>query len=65
MSPLPLDEHRVTKLAEIAEAIEEGPRGPGWKARKNAAYAALARACDTACANVLATSGSQHEGAGR
>lgn len=63
MSPLPLDERRVTKLAEIAEAIEEGPRGPGWKARKDAAYAALARACNTAGANALATSRSQHEGA--
>lgn len=52
MSPLPLDERRIGKLAEVCDAIDdEQPRGAGWKQRHAEAYAALARACDRAADN--------------
>lgn len=52
MSPLPLDERRVGKLADACDLIdEETPRGPDWKQRHAAAYAALADACDLAAVN--------------
>ena len=56
MSPLPLDERRVGKLADECDALDaENPRKPDWKARHTAAYAALARACNTAADNARAT----------
>ena len=52
MSPLPIDDRRIAKLADACDLIdEERPRGPDWKARHNAAYFALARACDQAGIN--------------
>lgn len=52
MIPLPLDERRVGKLADACDAVDdEQPRQPGWKERHAAAYAALARACNTAADN--------------
>jgi hypothetical protein len=55
MTPLPLDEARVGKLADACDALdEEKPRGPGWKQRHAEAYAALGRACNTAASNARA-----------
>jgi len=55
MSPLPIDDRRVGKLAAICDAIDdESPRGPGWKDRHAHAYAVLARACDLAATNARA-----------
>lgn len=52
MTPLPIDDRRVGRLAAICDAIDdERPRGPGWKDRHAVAYAALARACDLAATN--------------
>lgn len=52
MKPLPLDERRVGKLADACDLIDdEQPRKPGWKQRHADAYAALARACNTAADN--------------
>jgi len=52
MTPLPIDERRITKLAQACDAIEEKrPHGPFWKLRKAKAYAELGSACDLAGAN--------------
>ena len=50
MTPLPIDERRVGRLADAADAADED-RSPGWKERRSAAYSALARACDLAAVN--------------
>lgn len=42
MTPLPIDERRITKLAQACDLIEqERPHGPFWKLRKAKAYAEL------------------------
>lgn len=52
MTPLPIDECRITKLAQACDLIEEErPHGPFWKLRKAKAYAELGSACDLAGAN--------------
>jgi hypothetical protein len=52
MTPLPIDDRRIGKLADACDAIEdEQPRGPNWKARREAAYRALADAADRAARN--------------
>jgi hypothetical protein len=52
MTPLPIDDKRVGRLAKICDAIDdERPRGPGWKDRHAQAYAVFAKACDLAAAN--------------
>jgi hypothetical protein len=52
VSPLPIDERRVGRLAAICDMIEAEPkRDANWKARHAAAHAVLARACDLAAAN--------------
>lgn len=52
MTPLPIDERRVGKLAAACDLLDdERPRGAGWKERHAAAYRALADACNTAARN--------------
>lgn len=46
LTPLPIDERRVGKLADACDTIEaESPRGADWKLRRSGAYQALAEAC--------------------
>ena len=52
MTPLPIDDRRVGKLAFECDAIDdEKPRQAGWKERHAAAYRALADACNLAARN--------------
>lgn len=50
MSPLPIDEKRITKLANEADEADM-MRGPGAKAAREQAYRRLAAACNLALAN--------------
>lgn len=53
MTPLPIDERHITRLAQTCDLIEEErPQGPFWKLRKAKAYAELGSACDLAGSNV-------------
>jgi len=48
-TPLPIDQRRITKLAQACDLTEEEqPHGPFWKLRKAKAYAELGSACDLA-----------------
>jgi len=52
VTPLPIDDRRVGKLADACDLIDaENPRRPKWRERKDAAYAALAAACNLAATN--------------
>lgn len=52
MTPLPIDERRIAKLAQACDLIEEErPHGPFWKLRKAKAYTELGSACDLAGTN--------------
>lgn len=50
MTPLPIDERRVAKLAEEADKAD-AMRGPGAKAARTLAYRRLAAACNLAADN--------------
>jgi hypothetical protein len=58
MTPLPIDDKRVGRLAAICDAIDdERPRGPAWTDRHAVAYANLAKACDLAAVNARTAQG--------
>lgn len=50
MSPLPIDEKRIARLANEADEADL-MRGPGAKAAREQAYRRLADACNLALAN--------------
>ena len=56
MKPLQIDERRIAKLADVADAADL-MRGPGAKQARTEAYRALAIACNTALANALKSQG--------
>jgi hypothetical protein len=57
VKPLPIDERRIGKLADIVDAIEAEPRTRDQGIRLVAAYRALAEACDLALANAKKANG--------